>query len=160
MGSFVSVLAKGGGRFGGELRSARGRGWDREKTLLAWPTPTRWRLRVAPDLPGGRRGYPSSLLAAYWKKPFAAVSSSSRPFLEVLIGTSASESRSLVGDLQWTQRSRGFVVFVDPPLSTFVSLLFLFLSFGRACVVSAPAPIIGCIGWLFWNKKREKILFL
>ena len=52
------MLAHGGGRFGGELRSARGEDWDREKSLSAWLTTTRWRLRVPPDLPGGRRGLP------------------------------------------------------------------------------------------------------
>ena len=115
---------------------------------------------MPPDLPGGRRGYPSSLLAVYRGKPLAAASSSSRPFLEVLIGTGASESRSLVGDLRWTQRSRGFVVFVDPPLSAFVSFLFsLSFLFGRVCAASAPAPIVGCIGWLLCNTKRGKIIF-
>ena len=81
----------------------------------------------------GVGGYPSSRLVVYRGKPLAAMSSSSCPFLEVLIGTGASESRSLVGDLQWTQRSRGFVVFVDPPLSAFVSFLFLF-HFFWACL--------------------------
>ena len=51
---------------------------------------------MPPDLPGGRRGYPSSLLAVYQGKPLAAASSSSRSFLEVLIGAGASESWSLV----------------------------------------------------------------
>ena len=56
-------------------------------------------------------GYPSSFLAVYREKPLAAASSSSRPFLEVLIDTGASEARSLVGDLQWVHRPRGFFVF-------------------------------------------------
>jgi hypothetical protein len=42
----------------------------------------------------GVRCYPSFLLAAYGGKPLAAASSSSRPLLEVLFGTIASESRS------------------------------------------------------------------
>lgn len=46
----------------------------------------------------GLRGYPSSRLIAYRRKPLSAASSSSRSFLEVLIGTGASESWSLVGD--------------------------------------------------------------
>ena len=71
---------------------------DREKSLSAWPTQTRRYLRVPPDLPGGRRGYPSSLLAVYRGKPLAAASSLSRSFLEVLIGVGASESWSLVED--------------------------------------------------------------
>ena len=54
----MTVLAQGGGWFGGLIRSARGAGWDRGKLLSAWPTPARWRLRVPPDLPGGRRGLP------------------------------------------------------------------------------------------------------
>ncbi|KAI4969063.1 hypothetical protein ZWY2020_046393, partial [Hordeum vulgare] len=48
-----TMLAQGGGRFVGELRSTRGEGWDQEKSLSVWSTPTRWRLRVPPDLPGG-----------------------------------------------------------------------------------------------------------
>ena len=44
---------------------------------------------MPPDLAVGRRGYPSSLLTAYRGKPLAAVSSSSRSFLEVLIDTGA-----------------------------------------------------------------------
>ena len=58
MGGFKTVLAQGGGRYGGVLRSALGDGLDREKSLSACPTPARWRLRVPPDLPGGRRGLP------------------------------------------------------------------------------------------------------
>ena len=53
---------------------------------------------MPPDLLGGRRGYPSYLLAVYRGKPLAAASSSSRSFLEVLIGAGASESWSLVED--------------------------------------------------------------
>ena len=64
------------------------------------------------------------LLAAYRGKPLAATSSSSRPFLEVLIGTGVSESRSLVGDLRWAQRSRGFSAFVDPSFPAFLSFIF------------------------------------
>ena len=94
----MTALAQGGGWFGGGIRSARGAGWDRGKPLSAWPTPARWRLWVPPDLPGGRRGYPSSRLVVYRGKPLAAASSSSRSFLEVLIGAGASESWSLVED--------------------------------------------------------------
>ena len=137
MGSFKIVLAQGGGLWGGGLRSVRGEVWDREKSLSAWLTPTRWRLRVPPDLPGGRRGYPYFLLVAYRGKPLAAASSSSRPFLEVLFGTGGSESRSLVGDLRWAQRLRGFSAFVDPPLSASVSFIFS-LSFLLGVTVLLP----------------------
>ena len=100
--------------------------------MLAWPTTTRWRLWVPPDLPGGRRVYPSSLLTAYRGKPLAAASSSSRPFLKVLIGTGASEARSLVGDLWWVQWPRGFVVSLSIRRCRHLFLLyFLFLFFGR-----------------------------
>ena len=47
----------------------------------------------------------SSRLVVYRGKPLAAASSSSRSFLEVLIGTGASEPWSLVGDLRWAQWS-------------------------------------------------------
>ena len=46
----------------------------------------------------GVGGYPSSRLVVYRGKPLAAASSSSRSFLEVLIGAGASESWSLVED--------------------------------------------------------------
>ena len=78
----------------------------------------------------------------------------------LLLGTGTLESPSLVDDLRWMHRSRGIVVFVDPPLSAFVSFLFFsFLSFGRVCAASAPAPIVGCIGWLLCNTKRGETLF-
>ena len=44
----------------------------------------------------GVGGYPSFCLVVYRGKPLAAASSSSRSFLEVLIGAGASESWSLV----------------------------------------------------------------
>ena len=144
--NFKIVLAQGSGLFGGVLRSARGEGWDREKSLSAEPTPTRWCLRVPLDLPGGRRGLPFLSPPRVPGKPLAAASSSSHPFLDVLIGTGASGYRSLVEVPRWAWRSRNFFVFVDPPLSTFVSFVFLFVSSGRACVASAPSPIVGCIG--------------
>ena len=37
--------------------------------------------------------------------------------------------------------------------------IFSFISFGRDCVASAPAPIVGCLGWLLCNTKRGKTLF-
>ena len=37
---------------------------------------------------------------------------------------------------------------------------FSFLSFWRVCAASAPAPIVGCIGWLLCNTKRGETLFL
>ena len=46
----------------------------------------------------GVGGYPSSRLVVYRGKPLAAASSSSRSFLEVLIGAGASESWSLVDE--------------------------------------------------------------
>ena len=46
----------------------------------------------------GVRGYPSSRHDVYRGKPLAAATSSSRTFLEVLIGAAASESWSLVED--------------------------------------------------------------
>ena len=52
------MVAQDGGRFGGRLWSTRGEGWDRGKPLSAWPTPTRRRRWVPPDLPVGRRGRP------------------------------------------------------------------------------------------------------
>ena len=99
------MVTQDGGRFGGKLWSTRGEGWYRGKPLSACPTPTRRRRGVPPDLPGGRRGAPSSRLVVYRGKPLAAASSSSRSFLEVLIGTGASEPWSLVGDLRWAQWS-------------------------------------------------------
>ena len=126
---------------------------------MACLTPTYWRLWVPPDLPEGRRGYPSYLLTAYRGKPLAAASSSSRPFLEVLIGTGASEARSLVGDLRWVQRPRGFFFFVDAVVGISFSCIFSFFSFGRDCAASAPAPIVGCIGWLLCIQSGGKLFF-
>ena len=94
----MTALAQGGGWFGGGIQSTRGTGWDRGKPLSAWPTPAWWRLWVPPDLPGGRRGLPFLSPRRVQGKPLAAVSSSSRSFLEVLIGAGASESWSLVED--------------------------------------------------------------
>ena len=90
----MTALAQGGGWFGGWFRSARGAGWDRGKPLSAWLTPARWRLTFRE----GVGGYPSSRLVVYRGKPLAAVSSSSRSFLKVLIGAGASESWSLVDE--------------------------------------------------------------
>ena len=121
------------GLFGGMLRNARGDGWIGKNPCQ----PSRHRRGGAC---GCRRtflkgvgGYPACLLATYQGKPLAAASSSSCPFWELLIGTGASESRSLVEDPRWAQRSRGFFVFVDPPLLAFVSFV-LSLFFFRACM--------------------------
>ena len=54
----MTAVVQDGGRFGCRLWSIRGEGWDRGKPLSAWPTPTRRRMWVLPDLPGGRRGRP------------------------------------------------------------------------------------------------------
>ena len=80
--------------------------------------------------------------AAYRGKPLAAVSSSSRPFLEVLIGTGASEYRSLVEDPWWVQRSRSFFIFFDPPVLTFVSFLFLFRFFWACLCCFHPSTYL------------------
>ena len=84
------MVAQDGGWFGGRLWSTRGEGWDRGNPCR----PVRHRHG---DAGGCRRtflegvgGDPSSRLVAYRGKPLAAVSSSSRSFLEVLIGASAS----------------------------------------------------------------------
>ena len=70
------------------------------------------------------------LPSPYRGKPLAAASSSSRSFLEVLIGTGASEARSLVGDLRWVQRPRGFFVSLSIRRCRRLFLLyFLFLFF-------------------------------
>ena len=78
----------------------------------------------------GVGGYPSSPLVVYRGKPLAAAPSSSRPFLEVLIGTGASEARSLVDELPWMQWPRGFFIFLLTRCCQHLFLLyFLFLSF-------------------------------
>ena len=109
-------------------------------------------------------GLPFLSPRVYRGRPLAAASSSSRPFLEVLLGTGTSESRSLVGDLRWTQRSRGFVVFVDPPLSAFVSFLFSLSFLLGVFVLLPPQPLssvvsVGCFviqsgGKPFFVKKK------
>ena len=99
----------------------------------------------------GVGGDPSSHLVVYLGKPLAAASSSSRSFLEVLIGTGASEPWSLVGDLRWTQWSLSFFVSVDPPLSAFFSLD-VSLSFLLGVTVLLPPQhlflnvSVGCFG--------------
>ena len=96
----------------------------------------------------GVGGDPSSRLVMYRGKPLAAASSSSRSFLEVLIGTGASEARSLVGDLRWVQRPRGFFVLSICRCWHLFLLYFLFFSFGRDCAASSPSPIHVWFGWL------------
>ena len=108
----------------------------------------------------GVGGYPSSRLVVYRGKPLAAASSSSRPFLEVLFGTGASESRSLVGDLRWVQRPRGFLFLCrSAVVGVCFSCIFSFISFRRGCAAFTPAPIIGCLGWLLCIQSGGKPFF-
>ena len=68
-------------------------GWRREKSLSAGLTPTRCRLRVAPFLPGGRRGNPLSTVLYIPGEtlgpsgPGSSVVLTTFPFLKVLLGT-------------------------------------------------------------------------
>ena len=96
----------------------------------------------------GVGGYPSSRLVVYRGKPLAAASSSSRSFLEVLIGAGASESWSLVEDPGGRcDREASSFLLIRRCRHLFL-LLFSVVSFGRDCAASAPAPIhvwLGCL---------------
>ena len=97
----------------------------------------------------------------YRGKPLAAASSSSRPFLEVLIGTGASESRSLGDDLRLKQRSRGSVVFVDPSLSAFLFFLFSLSFFlGVVVLLSAEHLSLVVLDVYFVIQSRGKSFFV
>ena len=56
----------------------------------------------------------------------------------------------LGGRLRWTQRSRGFVVFIDPPLSAFVSFFFSFFLLGVLVLLPSQhlslVVSVGCFG--------------
>ena len=92
----MTALVQGGGWFGGGIRRARGVGWDRGKPLSAGRLRRGGAYGCHLTFREGVGGYPSSCLVVYRGKPLAAASSSSQPFLEVLIGAGASESWSLV----------------------------------------------------------------
>ena len=116
------------------------------KPLSTWPTPARWRLGVPPDLPGGRRGLP--FLSPH-RVPGETLGSSVVIVAILLGGVDRCRRFGFLepsGRSRRVQRSRGFFVFVDPPLSAFVFFCsFSIVFFGRDYAASAPAPIVGCI---------------
>ena len=141
----MTALAQGGGWFGGWIRSARGAGWDRGKPLSAWPTPARWRLWVPPDLPGGRRGLP---FLSPRRVPGETLGSSVVIVAILLGGVDRCRRFGVLepsGRSRWAQRSRGFFVFVDPPLSAFVSFA-LSLSFLLGVTVLLPPQHLSLYG--------------
>jgi hypothetical protein len=104
-----------------------------EKSLLARPTPTRCRLRVAPFLPGGRCGYPmptSPCMLGETLGPASPGSSVSLSFLRVLLGTWQFGVRSGVDNL-WRAQRLGFTVIYS------IHPCFHFLLW--ACFAVAPA---------------------
>ena len=102
----------------------------------------------------GVGGYPSFRLVVYPGKPLAAASSSSRSFLEVLIGAGASESWSLVEDPGGrSDREASSFLLIRRCRHLFL-LLFLCRFFWRDYAASAPGPISVWFGWLLLYTKR------
>ena len=104
-------------------------------------------------------GYPASRLVVYRGKPLAAASSSSRSFLEVLIGAGASESWSLVEDPGGrSDREASSFLLIRRCRHLFLCSFSVF-SFGRDCAASAPASIPVWFGWLLCIQSGRGTLF-
>ena len=155
----MTALALGGGWFGGGIQSARGVGWDGGKPMSVWPPPARWRLWVPPDLPGGRRGLP---FLSPRRVPGETLGNSVVIVAILLGGVDRCRRFGVLeprGRFRWAQRSRGFFIFIDPPLSAFVSFA-LSLSFLLGVTMLLPPQhlsLYGLVGCFVY--KAGKTLF-
>ena len=116
--------------------------------------------RPVRHLPGGRRGRP---FLSPRRVPGETLGSSV-VFVAVLLG--GVDWYRCFGALELGGRSSVGAVVVkllrfrrSAVVGILFSCCFSFVSFGCDCAASAPAPILGCIGWLLWNTKRGETLF-